>query len=229
MTIPKLSSPLAKGIRTTEGILTTIITTLIALTSVVDPHALPKKEGAILVAATTVLYTLQRGLIKIVAIQKGLGVAAPIDDEKLDHTLAAIVDQATAVDNLFSQHQQIADDLEHLKNIDLTKLPSKEEIEQLFSEVGEHLTQLAEQARQPVQPVQTAALGRERDPMADDVADLVSTPPQDPLGVAADAVTPEDEAQTQPPPDVDIPDSARTPDGPGANAGTHPIDPQQPV
>lgn len=119
--LPQLSTPLTAGIRTTEGILSAIVTSLISICTIVDPHALPKKEAAILVAATAVLYGVQRTLLKVVAVQKGLGIAAPIDNVQLDHILGAVGAQAESVSQLVDQHATLVKGVEGLAKNGLTK------------------------------------------------------------------------------------------------------------
>lgn len=176
MSLPTLSTPLKAGIRTTEGILSGVVAGLISVCSVIDPHALPKKEGAIITAGIAVLYGVQRTLLKVVAVQKGLGVGAPIDDQKLDHTMASIVDQATAVNQLVEQHQGIVDDL---SKIDFTQLPTKAELEELLSKLESF-------ANQPPAPV----------PAPEPAPPAV---PSDPVADAAVSITPAEEATVQPP------------------------------
>jgi hypothetical protein len=113
MRLPKLSTPLAKSLRTAEGILVAIVNALVALTAGIDPHTLPRKEAAIILAAQNGALLAQRGLIKIVALQKGLGVGAPIDDQKLEHTMQAIVDQAAQIDQLIPQLTKLAEQVAH--------------------------------------------------------------------------------------------------------------------
>jgi hypothetical protein len=188
--IPKLSSPLAKGIRTTEGILTSVVGGMITAASLIDPHALPKKESAILLAGLSVLYTIQRGLIKVVALQKGLGVGAPIDDAKLDHTVAAITDQAASVSQLVDQHKDIAEDLNNL--VAGGHLPTKEQLDTLLQQL--------EKLANPLVPAETPAPA---------TPEPVETPE---ATVAATEVTPDEEAAVQPP--VSVPESAIKPDEP---------------
>lgn len=183
MSIPKLSAPLAKGIRTTEGILTTVVTGLIVLVSGLDPSTLPRKEAAWVTGGLAALFMLQRGLIKTVAIQKGLGVAPPIDDAKFDHTVQAITDQGAKLDDFINKHGQVVDALE---NAGIGELPTKDQIAEMLKK----LEDLAN-AQPPVAPVSTPAPALAPEP--------VPVPVEDPVAVAAAGVSDADVAAQVPP------------------------------
>jgi hypothetical protein len=76
--IPRLSAPLTKAIRTSEGILTWLSSVVIAIGAAIDPSKLPPKVAAIVVGALTVAHSVSRTILKATAIQKDLGVDAPI-------------------------------------------------------------------------------------------------------------------------------------------------------
>jgi hypothetical protein len=78
MKIPKLSAPLAKAIRTSEGILVWGTNLALALAAGIDPSGLPPKYAAIVAGAVTALHVVSRTSLKVVALQQGIGIAAPI-------------------------------------------------------------------------------------------------------------------------------------------------------
>lgn len=130
--LPPLTSPLTKSIRTLEGILITLIASGTAILSLVDPSSLPHKEAGWLLTAQGGALLLQRGLLKIVAIQKGIGVGPPIDDQQLDKTMAAITDQAAAVADMVNTHGEV---LTKLNQVDLTHLPTKADLDELVAKL----------------------------------------------------------------------------------------------
>lgn len=181
MSIPKLSTPLAKGIRTTEGILTTVISGLIVLVSGVDPSTLPRKEAAIVTAGLAGLFMVQRGLLKVVAIQKGFGVAAPIDNAKFEHTVAAITDQGAKLDDFINQHGQV---ITALENAGIGDLPTKTQIQDMMKKFEELLAQQPASAPTPApEPAPAPA----------------PVPVEDPVAVAAAGVSEADVAAEVPP------------------------------
>lgn len=78
---PQISGPLAKAIRTSEGVLVFAFNVVVAVGAALDPSKLPPKEAGILVAATTIAHSGLRTLLKVTAIQKGFGVGAPAQIE----------------------------------------------------------------------------------------------------------------------------------------------------
>lgn len=90
MPIPQFSAPLAKAIRTSEGILVYVINLGLAAGALLDPSKLPPREAAIVGSALAGLHVASRTLLKVVAVQAGVGVGAPIAVPKLP------VSQATA-------------------------------------------------------------------------------------------------------------------------------------
>src|SRR5581483_5609202 len=203
--IPKLSTPLAKGIRTTEGILTYVVGGLITIVSGIDPQALPHKEAANLAVVLTVLYTIQRGLLKVVAIQKGFGVAAPIDDQKLEHTMAAMVDQASQVDQIVNEHGALLEKLN--KFIDGSAPIGSDEVKNLLKEaLSEALKEETSGLPGASAPTSSPTPESSSDPVADAAAGLTDKEEEtvQPSG--------EDVASAYPPPAQIADGSAATPD-----------------
>lgn len=89
MFAPKLSAPLTKAIRTSEGILVWLTNIGLAAGALVDPTTLPPKEAAIVASAITGLHVASRTLLKVTALQQGAGIAAPVDDTDLMEHLAS--------------------------------------------------------------------------------------------------------------------------------------------
>lgn len=83
MFVPKLSAPLAKAIRTSEGILVWLTNLGLAVGALIDPSTLPPKEAAIVASAVTGLHVASRTLLKVTALQQGAGVTAPLGDTDL--------------------------------------------------------------------------------------------------------------------------------------------------
>jgi len=77
--IPKVSAPLAKDIRTGEGVAFWLTSVGVAVTAAIDPTVLPVKWAATLVTVNAALQRVSRTLLKVVAIQKGVGVDQPIN------------------------------------------------------------------------------------------------------------------------------------------------------
>lgn len=97
--VPRLSAPLAKAIRTSEGILVYLVNIGLAAGSVIDPSKLPAKEAAIVGAGLTGLHVASRTLLKIAAVQKGLvpQLSSPIEPpalSQLEGPLKRLVEQA---------------------------------------------------------------------------------------------------------------------------------------
>jgi hypothetical protein len=70
--IPKKTSPLTKAVRTGEFILTVIANVVIAVYSAIKPHVLPPSTAAGIIGGTTGGITLQRTILKGLAILKGV-------------------------------------------------------------------------------------------------------------------------------------------------------------
>jgi hypothetical protein len=79
MSVPKLSEPLAKAIRTSEGILVWIINLGLAVGALIEPSQLSPNDAAILATVTTGLHVASRTALKIIALQQGIGVSAPVE------------------------------------------------------------------------------------------------------------------------------------------------------
>jgi hypothetical protein len=88
MFVPRLSAPLTKAIRTSEGILVWLVNLGLAAGALVDPTTLPPKEAAIVVSALTGLHVASRTLLKVTAVQQGVGIAPPVDEAALVEQLA---------------------------------------------------------------------------------------------------------------------------------------------
>jgi hypothetical protein len=104
MFVPKLSVPLTKAIRTSEGILVWLTNLGLAAGALIEPSTLPPKEAAIVASAVTGLHVVSRTLLKVTALQQGAGLPAPATDlvEELAFNVArklklpaAVVDDAT--------------------------------------------------------------------------------------------------------------------------------------
>jgi hypothetical protein len=76
--LPKITAPLAKAARTSEGILLAVTAAAAGVGSAIDPSKLPPKEAAIVASALAGLHAVTRTTLKVVAVQKGVGVGAPI-------------------------------------------------------------------------------------------------------------------------------------------------------
>lgn len=81
MFAPKLSAPLTKAIRTSEGILVWATNVVLAAGALVDPSTLPPKEAAVVGSVLTGLHVASRTLVKVTALQQGVGLAAPVPFE----------------------------------------------------------------------------------------------------------------------------------------------------
>lgn len=101
MKVPATTSPLAKGIRTTEGILTTILTIAITVATAIKPQYLSHQEAGILDTVLVGLYTVQRGLIKVKALNTG--PVTPLDLSGLEGKIASAVGVAVPTDDEFKQ------------------------------------------------------------------------------------------------------------------------------
>ncbi|HEV3094981.1 MAG TPA: hypothetical protein VGY30_10760 [Solirubrobacteraceae bacterium] len=84
MFVPKLSAPLTKAIRTSEGILVWLTNLGLAAGAVVDPSTLPPKEAAIVGSVLTGLHVASRTLLKVQALQMGVGIPAPASASETD-------------------------------------------------------------------------------------------------------------------------------------------------
>lgn len=96
LSIPKVSAPLAKAIRTSEGVLVWASNLALAAAALVDPSKLPPKEAAIVAGALTAIHAGSRTLLKVVALQQGAGVGAPIPFDPLPAGAAGEVEQVVA-------------------------------------------------------------------------------------------------------------------------------------
>lgn len=77
MTIPQLSEPLAKSIRTGEGLL--IYATNVALVVIAAlPSSLSWTHAALFLTIVNSVHAVNRTVLKVTALQKGLGIGAPI-------------------------------------------------------------------------------------------------------------------------------------------------------
>jgi hypothetical protein len=75
--VPKLSAPLKAGIRTTETILVFLVNIGLVVGAAIDPSKLSPQAAGILAAALTGLHVASRTLLKVVAVQQGVGIAPP--------------------------------------------------------------------------------------------------------------------------------------------------------
>lgn len=80
-TIPKVSAPLAKAIRTSEGILNLVVAAALAAVTTLDPSKLPPKEAGILLVVIAGLHGIQRTMLKINAVQYLAGIGPAPDAE----------------------------------------------------------------------------------------------------------------------------------------------------
>lgn len=96
LTVPKVSAPLAKAIRTSEGILVWASNLALAAGALVDPSKLPPKEAAIVAGALTTIHTIGRTVLKVTALQQGAGIGAPIPFDPLPAGAAGEVEQVIA-------------------------------------------------------------------------------------------------------------------------------------
>lgn len=97
LSIPKVSAPLAKSIRTGEGILIYLTSVGIAAGTLIDPSALPPTEASIVVGAIAVLHTIARTTLKITALQKNVGIGAPIAPKGLENVVTQVEHDVTSV------------------------------------------------------------------------------------------------------------------------------------
>ncbi len=74
---PKLTAPLAKAIRTSEGVLVYVLNAALAAGTIIEPSKLPPKEAAIVAAGLSGVHVAARTLLKVVAVQKNVGIAEP--------------------------------------------------------------------------------------------------------------------------------------------------------
>jgi hypothetical protein len=82
--IPKLTNPLAKSIRTGEGILIWIVNAGIVVFSAINPSELPPEIAGILVSGLSALHLVSRTMLKATAVQKNIGIEAPIPFDAQD-------------------------------------------------------------------------------------------------------------------------------------------------
>lgn len=81
--VPKISAPLAKSIRTGEGILVYASNVALGLLGAL-PNGLTWKQSALFATILNGLHVVSRSMLKITAINKGLGIDAPIPVATLD-------------------------------------------------------------------------------------------------------------------------------------------------
>jgi hypothetical protein len=96
LNIPKVSAPLAKAIRTSEGILVWVSNLALAAGALVDPSKLPPKEAAIVAGALSAAHIASRTVLKVTALQQGAGIEAPIPFNPLPAAAAGEVEQTIA-------------------------------------------------------------------------------------------------------------------------------------
>jgi hypothetical protein len=219
MSIPKLTNPLSKGIRTTEGILTTVVSSLVGLVSLVDPSSLPHREGAIIIAASTGLLTAQRGLIKVAAITQGLGAGAP----------ATPTDVTDAADKFTKSSKSLVtkldDGIHEIRTAELNLSPKTISLLEGFQSQLDALSERIEHPKQ-FMTLAKADVKADEPEVVDDAPEL--------LADADHIVSDEEQAKIQPPDPEPVtkPESGRKPDAPTdlpAPAATPVVDPPAPV
>lgn len=95
--VPKHTSPLAKAIRTSEGILVYLINLVLGLGAIIDPSKLPPVVAAKWAAVLAIAHLVARTGLKILAVQRGLNIGDPIDPQALiDKTAADIASRTGA-------------------------------------------------------------------------------------------------------------------------------------
>lgn len=109
----KLSTPLTKAIRTSEGVLIFGINIVLGVGAALEPTQLPPKVAAIISGSTIVAHLAARTLLKVVAVQKSVGVEAP-QTVDVPHELARIGEHLGLVTH--NQLQAIAGTLETALN-----------------------------------------------------------------------------------------------------------------
>lgn len=87
--IPKISNPLAKDIRTGEGILEYVIAAVLGLAAIL-PHGLTWTQTGTYATILAGVKGFRRLLLKAIALQKGVGIADPIVDPDLLARLQAL-------------------------------------------------------------------------------------------------------------------------------------------
>lgn len=63
--VPRQTTPLAKAVRTLEGVLLTGTAVVSAAASAIDPHQLPPKYAAVLATVASVALGVQRTVLKV--------------------------------------------------------------------------------------------------------------------------------------------------------------------
>lgn len=71
--VPKLSAPLTKAIRTSEGIAVWVLNIALGIASSIPQTHLSVKEAGILATITTGIHVASRTMLKVTAVSKGLG------------------------------------------------------------------------------------------------------------------------------------------------------------
>src|ERR1700746_3473215 len=107
LTPPRHTVPLAKSIRTGEGILVYLINLVLGLGAVIDPNSLPPAVAAKWAAIVAAAHVVSRTALKVMAVQKSIGVQPPIDPQAFVDQLVAEISTKVdagptldAVDNL---------------------------------------------------------------------------------------------------------------------------------
>ncbi len=124
ISIPKLSAPLTKAIRTSEGILVWVVNLSLAAAALLEPSKLPPKEAAIVAGALTGLHLASRTLLKATALQQGIGIPAPpasqlklpattLNDANLAKIISDVVAAAGHPDAVFDQAVSDAEEFAH--------------------------------------------------------------------------------------------------------------------
>lgn len=100
---PKLTNPLAKAVRTSEGVLVWLINAALAAGTIIEPSKLPTKEAAIAASALTAVHVVSRTLLKVVAVQQGVGLGEPESVDVPAEVKKLVVDAGLASDQRFAE------------------------------------------------------------------------------------------------------------------------------
>lgn len=82
------TTPLAKAITTTEGVLTVLVNIALGLAALIPAHGLNPTVAAAVAGANTVALTLQRGLVKAKALQN-----SPLGEKLIEEASTALSGQ----------------------------------------------------------------------------------------------------------------------------------------
>lgn len=96
LSVPKVSAPLAKAIRTSEGVIVWVSNIVLGVGALLDPSKLPPKEAAIVAGALSAAHIASRTVLKATALQQGAGIAAPIPFDALPAGAAGELEQVVA-------------------------------------------------------------------------------------------------------------------------------------